>query len=313
MNTKTAFPEPNHLEVFCVFAKIVGLANAYAKDFRHLFSSIGALKGIAANFVLHKITPFAAWQLFRCAKYLLSVPLAGRHIIQHLFAVAKHNFYTWYYSDPLPALSFRPRIFRSRCALILRWVRMMHTVRRSCMTAGIGYGLTPFVKVRLITGFYIINRDILPFFCSQDKKFFQKTHSTKYSMRILTWTKYCGSITVVIDPMCASSFQEGRPSVGLGAISFALHRFAVRRPVEIQGKSRRRIWVLYYRQRDCYAHSGGICWRFCFQHRGNYSPARKAGMTGVHLRMSQAGNAGVQLFPLFYLPKRRKALRIIKK
>ena len=51
---------------------------------------------------------------------------------------------------------------------------------------------------------------------------------------------------------------------------------------------------------------GGIRWRFCFLHRGIYSPARKAGMTGVHLRMSQAGNAGIQSFPLFCLPKRLK-------
>ena len=39
------------------------------------------------------------------------------------------------FPGPLPALSFRPRIFRPRCAPVMRWARMMHTVRRSCMTA----------------------------------------------------------------------------------------------------------------------------------------------------------------------------------
>ena len=47
---------------------------------------------------------------------------------------------------------FRPRIFRPRCALILRRARMMHTIRRSCMTAGTGYGLSPFVKVHELFG-----------------------------------------------------------------------------------------------------------------------------------------------------------------
>ena len=76
---------------------------------------------------------------------------------------------------PLPALSFRPRIIRPRCALILRWVRMMRTVRRSCMTAGTGYGLSPFVKVRPIMGLCIINRDGPAIFPSRTKKFFKTT------------------------------------------------------------------------------------------------------------------------------------------
>ena len=53
MNAETAFAEPNYSEIFCVFAKIIRFANAYAKDFRHLFSSIGALTGIAASIVVH--------------------------------------------------------------------------------------------------------------------------------------------------------------------------------------------------------------------------------------------------------------------
>ena len=53
MNAETAFAEPKHPEIFCVFAKIVRRANTYAKDFRHLFSSIGALTGIAASIVVH--------------------------------------------------------------------------------------------------------------------------------------------------------------------------------------------------------------------------------------------------------------------
>ena len=91
---------------------------------------------------------------------------------------------------------------------------------------------------------------------------------------------------------------------GLGAIGFALHTFTVRRPAEMQGKTRRRIWVLYYRQRDCYAHLWRHPLAILFSIRGRHSPARKAGMTGTHLWMSQAGNAGIQLFPLFLLPKR---------
>lgn len=53
VNAETAFAEPKHPEIFCVFAKIVRRANTYAKDFRHLFSCIGTLTGIAASIVFH--------------------------------------------------------------------------------------------------------------------------------------------------------------------------------------------------------------------------------------------------------------------
>lgn len=126
-----------------------------------------------------EITPFAARQLFRCAKYLLSVPLAGRHIIQHLFVVAKHNFYI----IPLPPAHFlrsrfRPRISRPRCALLPRRACMMHTIRRSCMTAGTGYGLAPFFKVQNLKqlGLLMINREQISFLCIIRKnKFFRQT------------------------------------------------------------------------------------------------------------------------------------------
>lgn len=57
VNAETALAKPEHLEVFCIFAKTIGFANAYAKDFRHLLSGIGALRGIAANVLFHKIAP----------------------------------------------------------------------------------------------------------------------------------------------------------------------------------------------------------------------------------------------------------------
>ena len=56
-----------------------------------------------------------------------------------------------------------------------------------------------------------------------------------------------------------------------------------------------------------YASSAGEVCPFAAESAGDFvfiwgrrSPARKAGMTGTHLRMSQAGNAGIQSFPLFY-------------
>ena len=53
VNTETTFTEPNHPEILSVFAKIIRFANAYAKDFRHLFSSVGALTEITASIVVH--------------------------------------------------------------------------------------------------------------------------------------------------------------------------------------------------------------------------------------------------------------------
>ena len=69
----------------------------------------------------------------------------------------------------------------------------MRTIRRSCMTAGTGYGLTPFVKVRS-TGSYIINRDLDIVFCISRKIFENIYASTKYAEAGLTNTIYCGII-----------------------------------------------------------------------------------------------------------------------
>lgn len=69
----------------------------------------------------------------------------------------------------------------------------MHTIHRSCMTAGTGYGLAPFVKVRS-TGFYIINRDIDIVFCISRKIFENIFTDTKYAEEGLTNTIYCGTI-----------------------------------------------------------------------------------------------------------------------
>ena len=54
MDAKAAFAEPNHLKVFGVFAKVIRFADADTKDFRHLFSGIRPLTGIAASFRIHQ-------------------------------------------------------------------------------------------------------------------------------------------------------------------------------------------------------------------------------------------------------------------
>ena len=54
MDAETAFAEPNHLKVFGVFAKIICFADTDTKDFRHLFSGIRPLTGIAASFRVHQ-------------------------------------------------------------------------------------------------------------------------------------------------------------------------------------------------------------------------------------------------------------------
>lgn len=47
---------------------------------------------------------------------------------------------------------------------------------------------------------------------------------------------------------------------------------------------------------------------------GGDTPRRvKAGMTGVHLRMGQAGNAGIQLFPLFLFAQMPRGFEDISK
>lgn len=54
MDAETAFAEPNHLKVFGVFAKIIRFADTDTKDFRHLFSGMRPLTGIAASFRVHQ-------------------------------------------------------------------------------------------------------------------------------------------------------------------------------------------------------------------------------------------------------------------
>lgn len=93
--------------------------------------------------------------------------------------------------------------------------------------------------------------------------------------------------------------REGRPSIDLGAKGFALHSFADTHSAPAGKRPRSVSWVCLYRQREKSAHLRRHPLAILFSIRGRHSPARKAGMTGVHLWMSQAGNAGIQLFPLF--------------
>ncbi len=54
MDAKAAFAEPNHFKVCGVFAKVIRFADADTKDFRHLFSGIRPLTGVAASFRIHQ-------------------------------------------------------------------------------------------------------------------------------------------------------------------------------------------------------------------------------------------------------------------
>ena len=115
----------------------------------------------------------------------------------------------------------------------------------------------------------------------------------------------------VIDSLCVSSprGRAGRPLTWGRKVSHCTVlriRTLLRQRKDHAGVS----WVCLYRQREKSAHSRQHPLTILFSTWGRPSPARKAGMTGTHLRMSQAGNAGIQLFPLFLLPKRRKALDI---
>ena len=106
--------------------------------------------------------------------------------------------------------------------------------------------------------------------------------------------------------MCVfSPLREGRlGTISLGAIGFALH--TLRETLALLKNSRdvlRGVFrVCRYRQREKSAHLRRHPLAILFSIWGIHSPARKAGMTGTHLRMSQAGNAGIQLFPLFCCP-----------
>ena len=107
--------------------------------------------------------------------------------------------------------------------------------------------------------------------------------------------------------------RGGRPAFDLGAKGFALHSFADTHPV-LTGKRPRGVsWVCLYRQREKSAHLRRHPLAILFSIRGRHSPARKAGMTGAHLWMSQAGNAGIQLFPLFLFAQTPKGFGYIKK
>ena len=106
---------------------------------------------------------------------------------------------------------------------------------------------------------------------------------------------------LVIDSLCVSSpcGRAGHPLTWERRVS---HCTVLRiRTLLQQGKDHAGVsWVCLYRQREKSAHLRRHPLAILFSIRGRHSPARKAGMTGVHLRMGQAGNAGIQSFPLFY-------------
>ena len=143
----------------------------------------------------------------------------------------------------------------------------MRTVRRSCMTAGTGYGLAPFVKVQLIIGFYIINSDVPLIFCSKDKNF-QKTCSIKYGICILTDTKYCVIITLLLI-LCAFPPSAGGQTdiISLGAKGFALH--TLREPLapsqEAEGELYSAPGFVRIVNGIAMPICGGICWRFIYK------------------------------------------------
>lgn len=58
VDAKAALAEPNHLKVFGVFAKVIRFADTDTKDFRHLFSGIRPLTGVAASFRIHQKNSF---------------------------------------------------------------------------------------------------------------------------------------------------------------------------------------------------------------------------------------------------------------
>ena len=53
---------------------------------------------------------------------------------------------------PLPALSLQTAYFQAALCADHAVGAPMRTIRRSCMTAGTGYGLAPFVKVHELFG-----------------------------------------------------------------------------------------------------------------------------------------------------------------
>ena len=108
------------------------------------------------------------------------------------------------------------------------------------------------------------------------------------------------------------STREGRPAFDLGAKGFALHSFADTHSASAEERPRGVSWVCLHRQREKSAHLRRHPLAILFSTWGRHSPARKAGMTGTHLRMSQAGNAGIQLFPLFLFAQTPKGFGYIK-
>ena len=107
--------------------------------------------------------------------------------------------------------------------------------------------------------------------------------------------------SLVIDSLCVTS-PCGRAGRSLAWERKVSHCTVLRiRTLLQQGKDHAGVsWVCLYRQREKSAHLRRHPLAILFSIRGRHSPARKAGMTGVHLWMSQAGNAGIQSFPLFY-------------
>lgn len=103
--------------------------------------------------------------------------------------------------------------------------------------------------------------------------------------------------------LCAFLFLEGRPS-GLGAKGFALHTLRERLDTQAAFSGDCTDCQRYY----C-AHLRRVSADFLFSY-GEISPTRTAGMTDATNQVVIWPLVRVQSFPLFLLPKRRKALRI---
>ena len=115
----------------------------------------------------------------------------------------------------------------------------------------------------------------------------------------MTDTKYCAIITSLLFLCAFPLYQEGRPA-GLGAMSFSLR--TLQEPLapsqEAEGELYSTSGFCTHRQRDCYALSGGIRWRFLFL-EGNF-PTLQAGMTEVYLWIYRDGLAGFSCSRSFF-------------
>ena len=81
---------------------------------------------------------------------------------------------------PLPALSFQTAYFQAALCADSAEGAQRHTIHRSYMTAGTGYGLAPFVKVRPLIGFYVINRGVASIFFASNEKILKMFSAAQY-------------------------------------------------------------------------------------------------------------------------------------